>query len=77
MQEGLDVIQRVGGSSPEVGPGARSVEGNDYPIFVQHTVDPCEVPEACGGERLHLSVIVIEQNKVELLQFSPVTVVRC
>jgi hypothetical protein len=74
MQGKLDVIQCIVGSSPDVGPGTRLAECDDYTIFVELTVDPCQVPEARGGERLHLAVIVIEQGEIELLRFSPVAV---
>ncbi|MBQ0978283.1 hypothetical protein KBX34_09210 [Micromonospora sp. M61] len=43
-------------------PGAHVAECGYYPIFVELTVDPREVPEASGCKRLHLVVMVIEQS---------------
>lgn len=62
MQEDLYVFQRVAGSPPDVRPGAYVTECGDYPIFVELTVNPREVPEASGCKRLYLVVRVIEQG---------------
>jgi hypothetical protein len=75
MQEDLDVVQRIGGGPADVGPDPCLTERGDYSVFVELTVDPCQVPEARGGERLHLMVIVIEERKVEILRFPPVAIV--
>jgi hypothetical protein len=74
MQEGLYVFQGVAGSSPDVRPGAHVAEDGDYTIFVELTVDPRKVTEACGRKRLHLVVRVIEQGEVKLLRLLPVAV---
>ena len=74
MQERLDVIQRIGGSSPDVRPCTRSAERSEHSVLVERAVNPCEVAEAGGGECLHLTVIVIEQDKVKILRFSPVAI---
>jgi hypothetical protein len=67
MQEGPNVLQRVTGSSSDIRPSACLAECCDNSVFVELTVDPGQVPEARGGERLYLMVIVIEQSQVELL----------
>ncbi|MEV4538950.1 hypothetical protein AB0J82_34775 [Asanoa sp. NPDC049518] len=57
--EELDVIQRVGGNTSDVGPAAGEAKRSDT-ILIELAIDPCQVPKACGGERLHLLVVVFK-----------------
>jgi hypothetical protein len=44
------------------------------PLSAVAVLNPCQVPKAGGGERLHLAVIVVQQSQVEILRLSPVAV---
>lgn len=74
VQEELDVLQRVGGSTPDMRPDTPFTQGGDDQPLVKSTVDPCQVSKAGGGERLHLVVIVIQQSQVEILRPFPIAV---
>jgi hypothetical protein len=74
MQEGLDILQRVSGRTPDVRSGSHLPKCGNYTVFVELTANPCQVSQASGGKRLHLAVIVVEQKQVEILRLSPVTV---
>lgn len=74
MQESLDILQRVAGRTPDVRSGSHPPKCGNDAVLVELTVDPCQVPQASGGKRLHLAVIVVEQEQVEILQLFPVTV---
>ncbi|WP_159079503.1 hypothetical protein [Plantactinospora sp. BC1] len=74
MQEQLDVLQRVGHGPSDVRPSARLAQRDDDTILVESTVNPREMPEAGGGERLDLVIVMVEQGQVELLRLPPVAV---
>ncbi|GGO22277.1 hypothetical protein GCM10011576_41420 [Micromonospora parathelypteridis] len=72
MQEELDVLQGVGGSTPNMRSDRPFTLGGEDAPLVEPTVDPCQVSKAGGGERLHLVVIVIQQSQVEILRLFPI-----
>ena len=74
MQEELDILQRIARGTPDVGSDAHLPKRGAYAGFVELTVNPCHVPEAGGGQRLRLVVIVVEQSQVEILRLLPVAV---
>lgn len=74
VQEEFDVLQGVGGSTLNMRADTPFTQGGDDQPFVKSTVDPGQVSEAGGGERLHLVVIVIQQGQVEILRLFPIAV---
>lgn len=75
MEEDVDVLQRVGRGTTDVWNLPSSAQGADYPSFVHLTMNPCQMPQTCGGQGADLVVVVLKQLKMQILQLFAVSCV--